>query len=364
MKRRLLLGLFLSGLLIFSDFFCLKCMAAGVTHKDLKVKTSYGVKQVRAVYIDLNDPSIQIYSVLAKGSVKQTESLASMAKRNGAVAAINGTFFASYSDMQPQGNLQINGLFQHLSNSGSSVGFTANNQVRFATIHSKIDGKVDGPSKSGLRSWEQYLKNWYAWGINRTNTDPKAIMIYTPAWGAKVSGMNGTKVAVSNGIVTAVSSGDTAIPSNGYVINIGSGSSTYVGRFSIGDTVSYSISFTDVWGSPVDWSNVINTVGAGPMLVVDGQVDVDPLREGMKDPKITSNSGARSFIGVTPSNQLVMATTPGATTKQLAAIAQKMGLSYAMNLDGGASSGLYYKGKYITSPGRNLSNCLVVKLKK
>lgn len=31
-----------------------------------------------------------------------------------------------------------------------------------------------------------------------------------------------------------------------------------------------------------------------------------------------------------------------------------------MNLDGGASSGLYYSGKYLTAPGRSLSNCLVV----
>jgi len=31
-----------------------------------------------------------------------------------------------------------------------------------------------------------------------------------------------------------------------------------------------------------------------------------------------------------------------------------------MNIDGGASSGLYYKGKMLTTPGRDLSNALVV----
>jgi len=30
-------------------------------------------------------------------------------------------------------------------------------------------------------------------------------------------------------------------------------------------------------------------------------------------------------------------------------------------LDGGASSGLYYKGQMITTPGRELSNALIVK---
>lgn len=31
-----------------------------------------------------------------------------------------------------------------------------------------------------------------------------------------------------------------------------------------------------------------------------------------------------------------------------------------MNLDGGASSGLYYNGKYLTAPGRKISNALIV----
>jgi exopolysaccharide biosynthesis protein len=30
-----------------------------------------------------------------------------------------------------------------------------------------------------------------------------------------------------------------------------------------------------------------------------------------------------------------------------------------MNLDGGASSGLWFKGSYITKPGRLLSNTLI-----
>lgn len=37
-----------------------------------------------------------------------------------------------------------------------------------------------------------------------------------------------------------------------------------------------------------------------------------------------------------------------------------MGLTDAVNLDGGASSGLYFKDKYLTSPGRKLSNALVI----
>jgi exopolysaccharide biosynthesis protein len=38
---------------------------------------------------------------------------------------------------------------------------------------------------------------------------------------------------------------------------------------------------------------------------------------------------------------------------------EKLGAQQAMNLDGGASSGLYANGKMLTAPGRKLSNALI-----
>jgi len=334
----------------------------GITSKSLAVKTSAGIKQVKAVYVDLNDPQVRIFPVLAQGKVGKTESLMSMAKRSRAVAAINGTFFNSYSDMQPQGNLQVDGTFHYLNNTGSSLGIAAGNKIRFETIRFSITGTVDGPSKANLAPWDQYLKNWYAWSVNRVNTNPDAITIFTPARGMWTGVKTGTNVVVSGGRVVRVCCGDTVIPRDGYVINFGSGASAqkYVERFVPGDTVTYQVNITDTSGNDVGWSEVKHTLGAGPILVRNGRVDVNLAAEGMTDPKITRNGGARSFIGVTPANQLVLATVTGATVRQLAEIAQKMGLQHAMNLDGGASSGLYYQGKYLTTPGRNLSNCLVV----
>lgn len=48
--------------------------------------------------------------------------------------------------------------------------------------------------------------------------------------------------------------------------------------------------------------------------------------------------------------------------KMVAHIAKELGMLEAMALDGGASSGLYYEGKYLTQPGRNISNALVVRV--
>ncbi|MRN51681.1 phosphodiester glycosidase family protein [Paenibacillus monticola] len=100
---------------------------------------------------------------------------------------------------------------------------------------------------------------------------------------------------------------------------------------------------------------------AGPRLLVNGQVALNVAAEGFKDAKILTGGGARSALGLTRDHKLILLTSGGATIPQLAAIMQQAGAYQAMNLDGGASSGLYYNGKYLTAPGRLISNAIVIK---
>ncbi|SMF83238.1 Copper amine oxidase N-terminal domain-containing protein [Paenibacillus uliginis N3/975] len=104
-------------------------------------------------------------------------------------------------------------------------------------------------------------------------------------------------------------------------------------------------------------------VQAGPRLVVNGKVSLDVKKEGFRDPKILTGGGARSALGITKDHKLILLTTGGATIPQLAEIMKQAGAYQAMNLDGGASSGLYYNGSYLTSPGRQISNAIIVKYK-
>lgn len=100
-------------------------------------------------------------------------------------------------------------------------------------------------------------------------------------------------------------------------------------------------------------------VQAGPRLVRNGKVDTNPAAEGFKDPKVLTNSAGRTAIGVTADGKLIIITVSSATIKELAEVMVKLGATAAMNLDGGASSGLYANSKYITTPGRDLSNALI-----
>jgi exopolysaccharide biosynthesis protein len=214
-----------------------------------KVSTSAGSRTVQFVTINLNDPRLEVRPVLARDELGRTESLAGMAKRTGALAAINGTFFMAYNKgdyKPPWGLIVIDYEKKHDGVSGSSIGFNGN-----------------------------------------------------------------------------------ALP-----------------------VIDHSSRF--------DANSFQHVTSAGPTLVKDGKIVVNPVAEGMNDPKLTKASGQRSFIGYTANNQLVMGTVPNVTLAQLAGICQSMGLVAAMNLDGGASSGLYAHGKLLTAPGRELSNALVV----
>lgn len=199
--------------------------------------------------------------VVAGDTIGNTEELASMAKRNSAVVAINGTFFNAYSNKtdnshgMPYGNIIRNGQVLYRSNIGTTCGFLA-----------------DGTAKFGQLPLRRYNHDLADYG----------------------------------------------------------------------------------------WNGTITAVGAGPRLLTNGEVTVNPKKEGFTSEKILNMCGARSAIGVKNDGTVMLVTTV-ATINELAQIMLKLGSYNAMNLDGGASSGLWYGGKYITKPGRLLSNALVFK---
>ncbi len=70
--------------------------------------------------------------------------------------------------------------------------------------------------------------------------------------------------------------------------------------------------------------------------------------------------GNRGGVGVKGST-VYLVITKSATVNDLAEIMKSMGISNALNLDGGGSSALYYNGSYKVGPGRALPNALILK---
>ena len=290
---------------------------------------------------------------LANGQVGTTQSLADMAKANNAVVAVNGTFFSAYEGIPvPWNQLIKDGQVVHIGNTGSAFGFTKDGQVKMERLRIKISGSTEGSFK--------YPNNWYAFGVNHWPSETGNLaFLFNSAWGKNLGFSHGTNIVVADGRVTKIGENeDVEIPANGFVISLHGSEKYLANRFQLGTTVDYEVSYTNLEGKEVDWTDVITAVGAGPSLIKDGRIIVNPAAEGFTEDKILTQSLTRSAIGVNPQGDIILINTV-ANMQTLAEIMKELGAVQAMNLDGGASSGIYLNGSYLVKPGRDLSNALI-----
>lgn len=289
------------------------------------------------------------------------------------------------------------------------IGRTVN--LKYQSIYSSENTKEDEnkpePPKELLKLYgcvDKITKNYWdnrkngmdfnifnVWYINNNPIDPTGVYLYTPEKGNTLKVPEGNAIIVENGIIKDIifKTNEIKIPSNGFVLyyGINAADEKYLkDRFSIGKTVDfyhydtkkidteniikdavykyryalYENNTTNLELSDIDLNKVKSLISAGPYLIKEGKIIVDPEKEGFKEDKITKNKANRSAIGLTKDNKLLLVTTSNVTINELAEIMYKLNTVEAMNLDGGASSGLYANGKIITKPSRKLSTVLAI----
>ncbi|MEH1780932.1 MAG: phosphodiester glycosidase family protein [Nostoc sp.] len=125
-------------------------------------------------------------------------------------------------------------------------------------------------------------------------------------------------------------------------------------RYLCGQTIRYSIALHSQ--SPSAGCQLVDAIGAGPRLlpeltlVKEGFVDNPNKRDALG----SNQPNARTAVGITHDGNVVFVmvtqkpSTPansGISLPALADLMKTLGAEQAMNLDGGSSSSLYYKGK-------------------
>lgn len=101
-------------------------------------------------------------------------------------------------------------------------------------------------------------------------------------------------------------------------------------------------------------------VCTGPRLVHNGVVYVDPRSEGFRD-RALYRKAARTALGITKHNKLLLvAVKRPVYLSKLAQIMRDLGAVNAVNLDGGSSTAMYYKGRVLSHPGRRMTNLLLI----
>ncbi len=304
---------------------------------------------VKYVTLDMKDKNIQPRVLNAQNQICATESLASMAKKAGAFAAINGTYFEAYGGTPvPWGTIIKDGKVLHISQSGAVVGITSSGKLLVDRLSFEFAGYINGEYRA------------IPWRINHPSTEAEAITIFTPEYATTVNLAPGAKgVIVSNGHVSSITTSSFNIPENGFAI-VYNGASSYLvdERYKVGDEVYYEVIIKSTFTNSSDWEEVQCAIGAGPSLIINGNVTASGEEEGFFEAKINTSSSPRSFIGATADGRIIMGNMDGATLKKAAAACQSMGLVNAMCLDGGYSIALYYASAGVSMAGRDINNGL------
>ena len=313
---------------------------------------SAGGKAISANIVRVPLDKYQMKVGLAQGRVGATDSLKNIVGRYKAVAGINGCFFDAYTKdavKPPYHHLITGGEVIHLGNTGTTLGFDANGDYRMDQIRVTVRGEVKSEGGRG--------SSWYAYFVNHPVQSGTAATIFNRYYVGAKTPAQGTQIVIRENSVQSIGNGGTSIPSSGFALLLAGGEQGMAGRFQTGANCSYRY---EIQAEDSEfWQNVREAVGCGPMLVRDGQICLDPTSEGFSSAKILTASGQRSAVGITSDRKLLLVTC-GGTVRQLASVMKALGCRDAMNLDGGASSCLYANGKYLTSPGRNISNALLV----
>ncbi len=315
-------------------------------HRAVKVGSrSISVTVVRA-FLD----RVQVGVALANGLVSANASLSQIATRAHAVCAINGTFLAAYKGQtgEPYGTVAVDGKWLHLGSAGTRLDVLEDGTFRFLQDDLRVLGSLDGS--------EQYPNNWYAYGLNQTPRNANSSYVFTPERGPRLGFKAPFAVIVSGSVITRIAQNeDVPIPADGFVIALSGNEINQLGpRFTVGRTVAYRVNSR----SGQSLEGVQYSLGAGPKLVTNGTVSVNPESEGFVSSKILNERGARSAVGFR-AKEIMLVTMPNATVSDGAEVMRALGATDAMNLDGGASSGLWC-GKDIVPTGRKIANALVL----
>ncbi|MDR1944384.1 MAG: phosphodiester glycosidase family protein [Synergistaceae bacterium] len=283
-----------------------------------------------AVHPDLADARIAFAEPLGRGRAALTE----ISSAYEAIGAINGGFF---SESRPIGTMLLEG-----THAGKPV------QGRFAVgWNNGEDGSLvfgDGGARIGVRTRSGYVP------FTKFNVapPPDEASLYTPdvAQSAPGVALDAIEIVVRSGVVVEhreARASDHRVPVDGLLI-IGRGKSrALLEELAPGSSVKV---ITD-WLTPA-FDACANLIQAGPMLMRDEKfVDFsEPFQKSFLEKRhprtIMGTDGKRIFWVVIDGRNSIHSR--GTTIEETKWVAKSLGLKSAINLDGGGSSELIWRG--------------------
>lgn len=308
----------------------------GLTYTAINRGTPAGPVRINVVTVDAAQGWL-VRPILSNGAVSGLETVSAMATRDGAVAAVNATYFA------PNG--EIIGLLKMDGSIVSTPLLTRTAYGQDAAGHGFIaqasyEGTVTLPGGRTVPIS----------GVNRER-GANELIIYNRYYGAR-TGTNeyGTEYTVQDNRVVAIGTGNVPIPAQGYVLSAHGDAAQALAALHVGDAVTVR----QTLGPAFD--QAVYAVGAGPTLVKGGQIYLTTAQEEFP-PDIAVGRAPRTALGLSKDGDTILAVVDGRQSDsigmsllELATLMQELGAVDAMNLDGGGSSDLVIDGRVVNSP--------------
>ena len=286
---------------------------------------------------NLSALGLQLQPLAMRGSQQGLRFLPQLSQPAGAMIAVNGGFFNRIRQL-PLGALRRNGVWLSgpILNRGV-IAWGSSGKLQFGRLRLDQVLEVSGGRRWGLG----FLNSGYLQrGLSR----------YTRAWGAQYRALSGEEQAllIRNGRVEAVYSraalqqGVSIPPSADLVVARGGAPLPAA----TGDSVKVVLrSNSALAGLP-------NVLGGGPLLMQGGQVVLNGRGEGFS-PGFLGLSAPRTLVGQGGGGQWLLTmrgqTGIGPTLLEAALAARQLGLTDALNLDGGSSTTFVMAGRTVMS---------------
>jgi exopolysaccharide biosynthesis protein len=316
--------------------------APGVRWQQRWVKTSSGQFPVVKLEIDPRQPGVSVRPILssASGNVG-TAPLFSTIQRLGGIAAINAGFFNRNNEL-PLGAIRSDNRW--LSGPILNRGAIAWNDSGDVTVgHLNLQENLTTANGQSL-PLQSTNSGYVGAGVAR----------YTPDWGRTYTNIiNGeTLLSVRNGQITeqrlSTKAGQTTvpIPNDGYLLVVRA-NQDLLNTLAVGTKVQVN-SLTQ----PDEFNRYAQVLGAGPLLVQNGRIVLNPQSEQFST-NFIQEAAPRSVIATTPQGKLLLLTVlnraggAGPTLAEAAQVVQQLGVVNALNLDGGSSATLYLGGQVL-----------------
>ncbi len=311
----------------------------GIYYTQLTRGTPAGPLEINVLRINPAVSQVQVETRLANNRTLGRAPLSAIAAEAGALAAINGSFFGV--DGTPLGLfIQDGRLITEPILDRTALAITGSGEVIITPF--SFSGSVT------LGSCELPIS-----GLNRQRYTNELILYTSDRGESTRTNSFGRELVIIDGVVTAINEGDSLIPENGFVL---SGHGVFKELFSQIDVgTPCSIQLT----TDPDWRelDIRFALGAGPLLVSDGQVNITAALERFQS-DVVNGRAPRTAFGVTRDGELIAVTvngrlqgiSMGMTLVELAELMVSFDCERALNLDGGGSATMVIRNRPLNMP--------------